>query len=176
VTKIHFADVWLQLSFWVLIVLWHNEWAECAVLRALSPPAFRFVTRLIFVEWRWNTGKYWAKLGGFEYQLHDYWSDRKSETGRWLSGSHWTMHVLTMSQCIQNSNSSLGPKLLVWNAGFLVGKLAQLQQSGLQCGKTLCNGLDPVPNQTRNCSSRLEPLLNVIRVCCIPIPYKAIWT
>ena len=43
-------DVSLQLSIWVLIVSWHDVYADCAVLASLSPPAFRFAIRPIFVE------------------------------------------------------------------------------------------------------------------------------
>ena len=43
-------DISLELSIWVLIVSWHDKYVDCAVLAALSPPAFRFVIRPIFVE------------------------------------------------------------------------------------------------------------------------------
>jgi len=41
VPTLHFIQLWLHSNFWVLIVSWHDEYADCAVLRALSPPAFR---------------------------------------------------------------------------------------------------------------------------------------
>ena len=44
------AHLWPQLSFWVLIVLWHDQFANCAALCALSPPAFRYVIQPIFLN------------------------------------------------------------------------------------------------------------------------------
>jgi len=40
----------LQLSIWDLIIVWHDQYIDCAVLAARSPPAFRFVIRPILVE------------------------------------------------------------------------------------------------------------------------------
>jgi len=60
-----FLHLWLQSRFWVLIVSCHDEYADCAVLRTLSPPAFRFVIRPIFVEWLWNKGRVQVNSGGF---------------------------------------------------------------------------------------------------------------
>ena len=44
------SQVWLQLSIWVLIVSWHDQYVDCAVSAALSPPAVRFAIRPVFVE------------------------------------------------------------------------------------------------------------------------------
>jgi len=44
------SQFWLPLSIWVLIVSWHDEYVDCAVLAALSPPAFRLAIWLTFVE------------------------------------------------------------------------------------------------------------------------------
>ena len=81
-----FLQLWQQLSFLVLIISWHNEYADCAALIALSPSAFRFAIRLIIVKWFWNMGKYFKKFAGFRSRLHTYWLDHKSESGRWKSG------------------------------------------------------------------------------------------
>jgi len=47
-------QLWSQWSIWVLIVLWHDQSANCAVLCAVLPPAVRFAIRPIFVELLWN--------------------------------------------------------------------------------------------------------------------------
>jgi len=65
VPTLRFQHLWLQLSIWVVIVSWHDQYVDCAVLTALSLPAFRSAIGLIFVEWLWHMGKVWAKLAGF---------------------------------------------------------------------------------------------------------------
>jgi len=49
-----FLHLWLQLSISVLIVSWHDQYGDCALLTALSPYLFRFPIRLIFIEWLSN--------------------------------------------------------------------------------------------------------------------------
>jgi len=48
----------LQLSFQLTIcdinLSWHDEYVDCAVLRALPPPAFIFAIRSILIESLWN--------------------------------------------------------------------------------------------------------------------------
>jgi len=61
VPTLQFLQLGLQLSIWVLIVSWHDQYIDCAVLAAHSPAAFRFAIRLIFVEWLWNIGKFQVK-------------------------------------------------------------------------------------------------------------------
>jgi len=60
------AVVWLQLGFWVLIISWPAQYVDCAVLAALSPPAFRFAMRPISVESLWNKSQFEAKYEGFQ--------------------------------------------------------------------------------------------------------------
>jgi len=45
-----FLQLWLQISIWVLIVSWHDQFVDSAVLAALPPPAFRFAIGPIFIE------------------------------------------------------------------------------------------------------------------------------
>jgi len=78
-------QLWPQLSIWVLIVSWHDQYANRAVLSAHSPPGFRFAIRPILVELLWNNAKYDAKIPGFRSQLNEYRSDRIFESGRWKS-------------------------------------------------------------------------------------------
>jgi hypothetical protein len=40
----------LQLSFWVCIILWHDQYVSCAAIADHSPPLFRFVNRPVFVK------------------------------------------------------------------------------------------------------------------------------
>ena len=98
-------DVSLQLSIWVLIVSWHDVYADCAVSAARAPPAFRFAIRPIFVEslsktrkFRWKSTLIWQPLN--EYQL-----DLNSECGRWKIGLNCTIYVYIMSWYDQNSNT-----------------------------------------------------------------------
>jgi len=65
VPNIRFLQLWLQLSIWVLIVSWDDQYVSCAVLAPLSPPAFRFAIGLISVERLWNTGDFYANFAGF---------------------------------------------------------------------------------------------------------------
>jgi hypothetical protein len=58
------AVLWLQLSFCVLIKSSHDQYVDCPVLAALSPPAFKIVMRPIFVELLRNTAKFDAKFAG----------------------------------------------------------------------------------------------------------------
>jgi hypothetical protein len=58
------AVLWLQLSFWVLIKSSHDQYVDCAVLAAISPPAFKIAMQPIFVELLQNTAKFDAKFAG----------------------------------------------------------------------------------------------------------------
>jgi hypothetical protein len=49
-----FLHLCLQLCIWVLSVSWQDQYVDCSVLPALSPPTFRFAIRLIFVVWLWK--------------------------------------------------------------------------------------------------------------------------
>jgi len=109
-TGLWFLQLWLQLSIWVLIVSRHEQYVDCAVLTVLWPPTFRFVIRLIFVKWLRNTGSFEAKFAGFQLRLKEYWSDRKSEIGRWKRGWNCTFYVLSMSQYDQNSHTQFERK------------------------------------------------------------------
>jgi len=57
-----FLHLWLQFSIWVLLVLWHGQYVDCVDLGALSPPAFRFAIRTIFVELLWKTAHFKRNL------------------------------------------------------------------------------------------------------------------
>jgi len=56
------SQPWLQLSIWVLIVLWHDQYIDCAVLWAVSPPAFRYVIWPTFLESRSKIREFWLYL------------------------------------------------------------------------------------------------------------------
>jgi len=56
---------WLQLNIWVLIVSWHDQYVDCAVLPPLSPPAVRFAIGPIFVESLWKKVIFRPKSAGF---------------------------------------------------------------------------------------------------------------
>jgi len=99
------AELWLQISFWVLIVSWHDQYVYCAVLPALSPPAFRFAIRPIFVELLWNNARFYVIFAGFRQWLNEYWSDRQSESGRWKSRSNCTIYVSIMLRCDPNCDT-----------------------------------------------------------------------
>jgi len=75
----------LHLGFWVLIVSWHDQYVNCAVLAALSPPDLRYVSRQIFVESLLKTRKFRLQFAISSQPLNECQSDRKSENGRWKS-------------------------------------------------------------------------------------------
>jgi len=75
----------LQLSIWVLIVSQHVQYVDCAVLVAVSPPAFRFAIRQVFVESRSKTRQFRLNSAFISLPLNEYQSDRKSGSGRWKS-------------------------------------------------------------------------------------------
>jgi len=56
--SISISQLCLQLSIWVLIVSWHDQYVDCAVLSALSHPDLRYVIRPIFVESLLNTRQF----------------------------------------------------------------------------------------------------------------------
>jgi len=76
------AQLCRQLSIWVLIVSWPNQFANCAVLCGHSSSAPGFVIRPIMVELLWNKAKFQAKLVGFRSRPNEYWSDRTFQSGR----------------------------------------------------------------------------------------------
>jgi len=98
-------DVSLQLSIWVQIVSWYNVYADCAVLAALSPTAFRFAIRPIFVESLSKTREFRSKSLLIWHPLNEYQSDLNSESGRWKIGSNCTIYIYIMSWYDQNSNA-----------------------------------------------------------------------
>ena len=57
--------VWLKVSIWVLIVSRHDQYVDCTILEAHSPPAYEFAMRLIFVASLCNHAKFVEKLSGF---------------------------------------------------------------------------------------------------------------
>jgi hypothetical protein len=44
-------QLWLELSIWIVIVSQHGQYADCAVLSPLSPPAVRFAIDPILIDW-----------------------------------------------------------------------------------------------------------------------------
>ena len=78
-------DISLQLNIWVLIVSCHDQYIYFVVLAALSPPTFRFVIRLIFIESQSKTGYFRVKCAFISQPLNKYQFDHKSESRRWKS-------------------------------------------------------------------------------------------
>jgi len=87
---------WLQFSIWVLIVSQHDQYVDCAVSVALSPPAFRMAIRQVFVESRSKTRRFRLKPAMISQPLNEYQSDRESESGRWNSDYICTIYVVIM--------------------------------------------------------------------------------
>jgi len=83
----------LQLSIWVLIVSWHNLYVKYAVWCPLSSPVLRFTIGPIVIESRWKPGHFGVIFGLISKRLNEYWSNRKSESGRWNRASICTFHV-----------------------------------------------------------------------------------
>jgi hypothetical protein len=97
--------VWLQISIWVLIVSWHNQYIYCAVLCALSPPAVSFGIWPIIGESRSKTREIRLTYGVISQRFYEYWPDRTTENGRWKSALNCTINILTVSRYIQDSNT-----------------------------------------------------------------------
>jgi len=76
----------LQLSIWVLIVSQHDQYVDCAVLVALSPPTFTFAMRQVFVESRSKTRQFRLNSAINSQPFNEYQSDCKFECRRWNSG------------------------------------------------------------------------------------------
>jgi len=76
----------LQWRVRVLIVSWHDQYVDCAVLAALSLTAYQFAIRLIFVDWQCKKGKCSVKWADFRWRLNEYWLDHIYEMARWQSG------------------------------------------------------------------------------------------
>ena len=89
-------DVSLQLSISVLIVSWHDVYADCAVSAALSPPTFRLAIRLIFVESLSKTREFLWKSTLIWQPLNEYHSDLNSESRRGKIGLNCTIYVYIM--------------------------------------------------------------------------------
>jgi len=100
-----FLQLWLQLCFWVVILLWYDLFVDWTVQSAVGPPTFRSVIWLILVGWLWHNSKLWAILASFQMQLNKYWSDHKSDMGKLKSGSNCTINKLIMSLYDQNTNA-----------------------------------------------------------------------
>jgi len=86
IPNIWFLHFPLQFSILVMIVSWYGQYVDCVVLCALSPPASRFVIWPTLAKSLWNNIIFKSKFAGFRQQLNVYWSDRKSDSGRWKSG------------------------------------------------------------------------------------------
>ena len=76
----------LQLSIWVLTVSWHDQYVDCVVLSPLSPPALTFAIGPIFVESQSKTRTFRPKFHLLSQRFNEYWSNRKSDSGRWKRG------------------------------------------------------------------------------------------
>jgi len=98
-------DVSLQLSISVLIVSWHDGYADFAVLVVLSPPAFRFAIQQIFVESLSKTHEFRSKSTHIWPPLNEYQSVLNSESGWWNIGLNCTIYVYIMSWFDENSNA-----------------------------------------------------------------------
>jgi hypothetical protein len=85
VRTIWFLNLWHNISIWVLIVSWLDQYVDCSDWAARSPPAFEFGIRLIPVEWLWHKGRLQLKFAGFWSRLNEYLLYRQSQIGRWNS-------------------------------------------------------------------------------------------
>ena len=98
-------DVSLQLSIWVLILSWHDVYADCEVLAALSPAASRFAIRQIFIDSLLKTREFCWKSTLIWQPLNEYQSDLNSESGWWKIGLNYTIYIYIMSWYNQHSNT-----------------------------------------------------------------------
>jgi len=99
------SQVWLLLSIWVLIILWHDQYVDCSVLACHSLPAVKFAIRTIFIQSQLKIREIHMKYCVISQPLEEYWSDRKTECERWMGGSNCTIYILIMSWFNQNSDT-----------------------------------------------------------------------
>ena len=62
------------------MVSWHDQYIDCAVQAALSPPDLRYVIWAIFVELLSKTRYFHLQCAIVSQPLNEYQSDRKSES------------------------------------------------------------------------------------------------
>jgi hypothetical protein len=66
-----------QLNISVLIISQHNQYVDCAVLVTLSPPAFRFAIRQVFIESQLKTLPFRFNSVTISQPFNEYLSDCK---------------------------------------------------------------------------------------------------
>jgi len=106
----------LQLSFWVLTILWHDQYVDCAVSPAVWPPGFRFAIWPMFVE-------SWSKPANLSWNLALFHSDstnigqisnldaggeRAVKTAR---SRYWSCHNMIRTQKLNYSQSGMNHKM-----------------------------------------------------------------
>jgi len=104
----HFKSTILApISNWVLIISWHDQYVDCAVLAPLSHSAVRYPIGPILAKSLSKTGAFRLTCDVIPQRFNEYWSDHKSESVRWKSGENCTIYILIMSWYDQNSNTCL---------------------------------------------------------------------
>jgi len=76
----------LQLCVWVLIVSWHEQYVYCAVWATLSLAAARMAIGRTLFGSILKLRKIHNNYGVISQRFNEYWSDCKSESGKWKSG------------------------------------------------------------------------------------------
>jgi len=148
---------WLQLSIWVLIVSQHDQYVDCAVLVALSPPAFRFAIWQVFVESQSITRQFRIQPVIISQPLDKYQSDRKSEAGgeratKTANSTYWSYCDTIRTQILNWSQRSRDRKfetVVRFQPGQIPAVLCPVWVTNppKQCGSGFWPGLEP--NQTK---------------------------
>jgi hypothetical protein len=81
---------WLWWSISVMMVSWHDQYVECAVLPALLIPAVRLAIRPILVESISKTRQFHVQCRWLSQWFRKYLSNYKSDSRRWKSGSNYS--------------------------------------------------------------------------------------
>jgi hypothetical protein len=88
-----------------MIILWHDQYVYCAALCALSPPAFRFGVRPIFVELRSKTRNFRFKIGLISHHVYNIGQIENVTAGgerahRTSQSAYWLCHDTICTQIL----------------------------------------------------------------------------
>lgn len=90
---LQFLLIWLQLSFWVLIILQHGIHVKDVVSGNLSHPGLQCIIWSLFARLLWNNIQYHTHIVSFQQCLNKYCSVSKSDTSRWQSIHNCTIDI-----------------------------------------------------------------------------------
>jgi len=110
------SQLCLQLSIWVLIVSWYDQYMDCAVQTALSPRDLRYVSRPIFIESLSKTRSFRLNVLFFHSHSTNIYrianrNARDQRAARTAQFTYWSRHDMMRTQILNWNQSCRNRKM-----------------------------------------------------------------